>query len=93
MITVARGPAHLAPLSNQHLSGWNDFVAVFTKDRTHASLHPSRITNHFTDFTNAILNGNPKPTNDEELPEDQRNFSYRLKRRGWKLKKKFALTN
>lgn len=51
---------------------WNDFVAIFVKDRKYVDQFPDRITNHKKDFTNGISYPNNFILNLQEIPEDQR---------------------
>jgi len=49
---------------------WNDFVAVFVKDRNFASKYPGRITSRISDFINARLFGTNEIVNRRDAPED-----------------------
>ena len=44
--------------SLQHLDHWNDFVAVFLRDRMHIDRFPRRIVESRADVYNAIVHGN-----------------------------------
>lgn len=50
---------------------WNDYVAVFIKDRSMASMYPQRILDTFKNFTNGQVFGNEKLINPKSAPEDQ----------------------
>jgi len=49
---------------------WNDFVAVFVKNRGHAGRHPARIIDTKADFTNAHRDGRDDIINHLEFSED-----------------------
>jgi SAM-dependent methyltransferase len=51
---------------------WNDFVAVFLKDRTHASRYPQRMHGQVTNPTNVIVDEADGPQQITELPQDVR---------------------
>jgi len=52
---------------------WNDFVAVFVKDETHADSYPDRIVNSWTSFTNGLSRPDlDKFISQQASPEDQR---------------------
>lgn len=59
--------------------GWNDYVAVFVKDRSEAKRFPKRIVNSLREFTNGIVDEGEKVLNFDKLPEDKRKI--RLLRR------------
>jgi len=80
--------------SDQHLrENWNDFVAVFIKDKAHAARYPKRILDSISDYSNGL-----RGPRDEDLPllqpqrrpEDQRLTGWRLHKRlhylGWFFK-------
>jgi SAM-dependent methyltransferase len=54
--------------------GWNDFVAVFLKDRQFETDFPSRITDTFMDFTNGFGQSSTDLLNSAWLTEDQTNL-------------------
>lgn len=67
--------------------GWNDYNAVFIKDKINSNKFPSRILDKISDFYNGIKNDDYKNIiNPQHLPEDQNNFGYRF---WYKLNKKF----
>lgn len=49
---------------------WNDYVAVFLKDRAHLERHPQRILNSFQNYTNGFIHGQDEILNPQEFPED-----------------------
>jgi SAM-dependent methyltransferase len=49
---------------------WNDFVAVFVKDRRQAARHPKRILDSATNFTNGIRDGGEAFLRPVAAPED-----------------------
>ncbi|WP_271196238.1 methyltransferase domain-containing protein [Pseudomonas turukhanskensis] len=49
---------------------WNDFVAVFLKDRAHLDQHPHRILNSFQNYSNGFIHGQDGILNEQEFPED-----------------------
>ena len=49
---------------------WNDFVAVFIKDKQHADRHPRRMLNHFEHFTNGTMAGRDGFVKQTPWPED-----------------------
>jgi len=50
---------------------WNDFVAVFLRDRKFAAKHPKRILDSTPRATNAFRAGSDKLINPRQLTEDQ----------------------
>ena len=57
---------------------WNDFVAVFIKDRRQAGKHPRRMLNQFERFSNGLVAGKDGFLNETPWTEDM----YRLRRIG-----------
>ncbi|MFB9125696.1 class I SAM-dependent methyltransferase [Paraburkholderia dipogonis] len=58
--------------SLQHADQWNDFVAVFLKDESHARRYPLRILEHKRDFLNGIVADEPgRFLNYSQLPQDR----------------------
>lgn len=57
-------------ISAQDGDVWNDFVAVFIKDRQFAERFPSRITSRVTDFVNARTIDSDQILNRRDAPED-----------------------
>lgn len=58
--------------SAQVQEDWNDFVAVFLRDASHAAAYPQRIIDGRDDVTNALRLGSDEIERREERPEDQR---------------------
>lgn len=84
LVTWARRNQMNSALLESYTSGqydmqWNDFVAVFLKDETHAGEFPGRIVDTFTDFTNGIVHGKNEILKMTEFPEDQRKMGSILK--------------
>jgi SAM-dependent methyltransferase len=84
--------------SRQDQDHWNDFVAVFLKDKTHASLYQDRVTSTFCNFDNGFSYGNPHIINFTVEPEDRRKirlpFRYaiaQLVRRRLKISRRVAI--
>lgn len=50
---------------------WNDYVAVFVRDRGRAADYPRRIVDGFEDFYNGRVLGGDKFLNPKQAPEDQ----------------------
>lgn len=50
---------------------WNDFVAVFIKDKSFIDRYPSRIIDFFYDFKNGLRNSNEDFINRSDLTETQ----------------------
>lgn len=50
---------------------WNDFVAVFVRERKFAAKHPKRILDSYAQFTNGIRAGSAEMLNHAEVTEDQ----------------------
>jgi SAM-dependent methyltransferase len=57
-------------IGNQDMDVWNDFVAVFLKDKRHAANYPARILEIKTDFTNGRIAEQKAMLNPRVLPED-----------------------
>ncbi|MDI1245460.1 MAG: class I SAM-dependent methyltransferase, partial [Rhodoferax sp.] len=55
---------------------WNDFVAVFLKDKSHAGDFKDRITDTFTDFTNGINAGKTDFLHPNQESEDWRKLMF-----------------
>lgn len=51
---------------------WNDFVAVYVRDETHAAAYPRRILDDYPDHTNGLRLGTEGFSRPVELTEDQR---------------------
>lgn len=49
---------------------WNDYVAVFLKDREHLPQHQQRILNSFQNYANGFIHGQEGILNQQEFPED-----------------------
>ena len=65
----------------QHSDIWNDWVAVFVKDKEFLSAHPKRMLHSIRDFTNGFIAGDSDIRNFSRFPEDQRHpkpWFYRL---------------
>ena len=58
---------------------WNDFVAVFARDREQAERHPGRMLDRHARATNAFRAGSEELLNPSELNEDQRRRQLILK--------------
>ena len=58
---------------------WNDFVAVFVRDRGRAEQHPGRILDRHARAANAYRAGSDEIINHSELTEDQRRRNLILK--------------
>jgi SAM-dependent methyltransferase len=59
-------------IANQDRSQWNDFVAVFLKDKSFADNYPVRIQSSFNDYKNGLVCENPGVfTNPAKKQEDQ----------------------
>ena len=56
--------------SIQNKDIWNDFVAVFLKDKTKISQYPHRIIDGLKSFTNGLTSGDGKVINYQPFPED-----------------------
>lgn len=56
--------------SAQHGPEWNDFVAVFLKDRKYLQNYPNRIIKNKKNFTNGLMSENSSVINHAVLPED-----------------------
>lgn len=67
-------------VGKQEQGVWNDFIAVYVKDKAHESEHRGRISKDFASFTNGRTGTSEQITNFDELPQDLRNPSARLKR-------------
>jgi len=50
---------------------WNDFVAVFVKDKNESYRFPTRIVDSFTDFTNGRVMGESGYRNERFMSEDR----------------------
>ena len=50
---------------------WNDFIAVFVRDRKHAEMYPARIQSSYKPFINGITLEKPGFTNPTNVSEDQ----------------------
>lgn len=58
-------------ISFQHFGEvWNDLVAVFVKDESHALQHPNRMLNSHQDYYNGTVRGNNGILNQRTAPED-----------------------
>lgn len=68
-------------VSEQDGDIWNDFVAVFLRDRRESARHQGRITDRFTRFSNAYVEGRPGILNMTPLPEDLRRLQRFVGRR------------
>jgi SAM-dependent methyltransferase len=55
---------------------WNDFVAVFLKDRTHASRYPQRMHQRVKNPTNVIVDEAEGPAQITQAPQDVRRVVY-----------------
>lgn len=53
---------------------WNDFVAVFLKDKKYINLYPDRIQNNFDDYTNGHLYNTDEMNKFTNILEDQKEF-------------------
>lgn len=53
---------------------WNDYVAIFLKDKSYVDRYPKRIQTEFTDFTNGTLYNIPDIINFTPFPEDQKKY-------------------
>lgn len=51
---------------------WNDYVAVYVKDESHAAHHPKRILDSKKDFNNGVILGAESYVNFSSIPEDRR---------------------
>lgn len=49
---------------------WNDAVMVFLKDSTKRQMHPQRMINQKSDFTNGYIDDLPSPLNFQEKSQD-----------------------
>lgn len=58
--------------SRQHLDVWNDFVAIFVKDKRMAQGHPDRMISVHESFENGCLLGHSEILNMTMMPEDFR---------------------
>lgn len=58
-------------VSFQKSDVWNDYVAIFIKDRTRMEEHPRRILHTFRDYYNGSLNESDEILNLKYAPEDQ----------------------
>jgi SAM-dependent methyltransferase len=68
--------------SKRRWSPWNDYVAVFIKDASHAFRYTSRMTNGgFKEFTNGSMGQNATP-----WPQDQDSLLWRLRRLAYYIK-------
>ncbi len=56
--------------TGQRLDIWNDFVAVFLKDASKANLHPARMLNSISNYTNGRLYGRAELLQPQTEPED-----------------------
>jgi SAM-dependent methyltransferase len=56
----------------QEYAGWNDYVAIFVKNRNLAGQYPSRMIDHFEDFTNGIRDEGTEILKEVHRPEDKR---------------------
>jgi SAM-dependent methyltransferase len=65
---------------NQGMHGWNDFVAVFLKDRAHLDRFPHRILSRISDYTNGRTCESDHIRNFTNAVEDSR-ISTRVRRR------------
>lgn len=59
----------------QDAGEWNDFVAIFVKDESQATLHPYRIASQKTDLENNKMWGEPEIFNKIGKPQDMRHIS------------------
>lgn len=50
---------------------WNDYVAIFLKDKDNLHLYPNRILNNKTDFTNGLVFGSNELLKPQGMPEDK----------------------
>ena len=57
-------------IGKQGTEQWNDFVAVFLKDRSRASIYPDRMLASKTDFTNGMTDQQAEVLNPQAVPED-----------------------
>lgn len=73
LVTWARRNGINAALLESYTSGqdtgFNDFVAVFLKDESHADLYKNRVTSTYHDYDNGITYGNPYITNFGAYPK------------------------
>ena len=51
---------------------WNDFVAVFLKDETHATRYPQRILDSKEDYSNGLTDRSSEFLRFNPMPEDQK---------------------
>jgi hypothetical protein len=69
---------------------WNDFIAVFVKDKAHADRYPRRIQDNLTSFTNGRSRGREGLARYEHKPQDQWLFSGSLARSAARLGRKLV---
>jgi SAM-dependent methyltransferase len=67
-------------IGNQGGYNWNDFVAVFVKDRQFASEHPNRIMDSFSGYTNGRRLDEESISNFRPIAESQAFWGYRAKK-------------
>lgn len=56
----------------QEYAGWNDYVAIFVKDRSRAGQYSSRMIDRFEEFTNGIRDEGIEIVKQVNGPEDKR---------------------
>jgi SAM-dependent methyltransferase len=59
-------------VANKHWGVWNDFVAIFIKDKKFAKNYPERIQSNFKKYNNGIAFGTERFSNFSFLNQDQK---------------------
>jgi len=59
---------------------WNDFVAVYVRDKAHSVLYPSRMQSRLKKYENGRVAGSEDFKRGQSFPEDQRSFVAPLRR-------------
>lgn len=54
---------------------WNDYVAVFLKDKTNVGIYPNRILHKKTDFSNGLISGEDNFLQRSVMPEDKKKLA------------------
>jgi SAM-dependent methyltransferase len=65
--------------SKRYKSVWNDYVAVFLKDRAHLNMYDKRVMHVKKDFYNGVLTDSTKVINERAHPQTYSSFLHNIK--------------
>lgn len=66
-------------ISKRYKSVWNDYVAIFLKDRTHLNIYAERVVHVKTDFYNGVLTDSTKIIKERGHPQTYSSLLHNIK--------------